>query len=220
MLKNISRHARHPLSCGHMNKGVFIVMEGPDGSGTTSQSKLLAERLTNEGHEVVLTAEPTTGPIGVFIRNQLSTAGNSVTAAALQLLFTADRAWHVDTVIQPALDAGKVVIAERYGMSTVFYGDATGLDAKWLEAANDKFLKPDLLIVTLPSFEVAIERINRRKERDIMEEKVELQRRIHTLYRQYTVDHPESPLVDTSGSMEESAEEIYRHVMGVIEKKK
>lgn len=203
-----------------MTRGVFIVMEGPDGSGTTSQSKILAERLTQEGHDVLLTAEPTTGPIGVFIRNQLSTAGNSVTAAALQLLFTADRAWHVDTVIQPALDAGKVVIAERYGISTVFYGDATGLDAKWLEAANDKFLKPDLLIVTLPSFDIAIDRINKRGGKDIMEEKVELQRRIHDLYRQYTVDHPESPLVDTSGTIEESAAEIHGIVTKAIAAKK
>lgn len=203
-----------------MQKGVFIVLEGPDGSGTTSQSKLLAERLQQEGHDVLLTAEPTTGPIGVFIRNQLSTSGNSVTAGALQLLFTADRAWHVDTVIEPALKEGKIVIAERYGISTVIYGEATGIDGKWLEAANDKFLKPDLLIVTLPQFDIAIERINKRKEKDIMEEKVELQRRIHDLYRAYAANHPECPLVDTSGTLEESAEHIYRVVSAAIAAKR
>lgn len=195
------------------------MLEGPDGSGTTSQSKLLAERLLKEGHDVLLTAEPTTGPIGVFIRNQLSTSGNSVTAGALQLLFTADRAWHVDTVIEPALKEGKIVIAERYSISTVIYGEATGIDGKWLEAANDKFLKPDLLIVTLPQFEIAIERINKRKEKDIMEEKVELQRRIHDLYRAYAAGHPECPLVDTSGTIEESAEEIYKKVIAAIGQK-
>jgi len=203
-----------------MGNGVFIVLEGPDGSGTTSQSKLLAERLRKEGHDVLLTAEPTTGPIGVFIRNQLSVSGNSVTAGALQLLFTADRAWHVDTVIQPALDAGKVVVCERYGISTVIYGSATGLDGEWLAAANDKFLKPDLLIVTLPQFDIAIQRINARKEKDIMEEKVELQRRIHDLYRAFATAHPECPLVDTSSTLEQSAEEIYRHVSAAIDAKK
>ncbi len=203
-----------------MHNGVFIVLEGPDGSGTTSQSKLLAERLQKEGHDVLLTAEPTTGPVGVFIRHQLSVSGNSVTAGALQLLFTADRAWHVDTVIEPALKEGKVVVCERYGISTVIYGDATGLDGKWLEAANDKFLKPDLLIVTLPRFELAIERINKRKEKDIMEEKVELQRRIHDLYRAYAAAHPECPLIDTSGTLEESAEQIHRVVSEAISRKK
>jgi len=203
-----------------MTDGLFVVLEGPDGSGTTSQAKLLADRLASEGHDVLLTAEPTTGPIGVFIRNQLSTSGNSVTSAALQLLFTADRAWHVDTVIEPALKEGKIIIAERYSISTVFYGEALGLDAKWLEEANAKFRKPDLLIVTLPQFDIAIERINRRKEKDIMEEKVELQRRIHASYRKYADEHPESPLVDTSGTLEQSAEEIYALVQDAIESKK
>ncbi len=203
-----------------MNKGVFIVLEGPDGSGTTSQSKLLAERLQKEGHDVLLTAEPTTGPIGVFIRQQLSTSGNNVTAGALQLLFTADRAWHVDTVIEPALKEGKIVVCERFGISTVIYGEATGLDGTWLAEANGKFPKPDLLIVTLPDFDVAIQRINARKEKDIMEEKVELQRRIHDLYRQYAAEHPEWPLVDTTKTLEESAEEIYSHVLRAIGSKK
>ena len=196
-----------------MATGTFIVLEGPDGSGTTSHCKLLAERLTKEGKDVFLTAEPTTGPIGTFIRQQLSKEGNSVTSAALQLLFTADRAWHVEQVIQPALAEGKTVICERFSMSTVVYGEALGLDAAWLAAANDTFPKPDLLLVTLPDFETALRRINERATKDIMEEKIDLQRRLNDLYRSHATESG-AIIIDTSGNMQEVAETIYQTFIG------
>ncbi len=115
----------------------LIILEGPDGSGTTTHSALLAETLRKEGRDVLLTCEPTDGPIGRFIRGELSKEKID-SPAALQLLFTADRAWHVDTVIRPALEAGKTVITDRFSLSTIVYGEALGIDKEWLESMNKK----------------------------------------------------------------------------------
>lgn len=182
----------------------LLVLEGPDGAGTTKHSALLAERLRKQGRDVVLTAEPTDGPIGEQIRAMLK--GNHLPdAKALQLLFCADRADHVARVIQPALDAGKTVITDRYSLSTIVYGAAQGLDTGWLQSVNAAFPKPDLMFLLLPPFAVCAERIGRRATKDQFEVDA-FQKKVYAEYE--NAKSSEMIVVDTAGPVEDVAGKI------------
>jgi dTMP kinase len=190
--------------------GTYIVFEGPDGSGTTSHSSLLANRLQDQGKTVLLTAEPTGGPIGSFIRQQLSIKAG-IPASALQLLFCADRAMHLERTVKPALERGETVISDRSYLSTLAYGEALGLDVSWLEGVNEPFLKPDLLLLALPPLSVCLERLGSRNERDILEED-SLQTRVHRAYENMASLNPGWKVVDTSGSIDDTAHVILSEV--------
>ncbi len=182
--------------------GRFIVFEGPDGSGTTTHSTALAERLRSRGISVLHTFEATDGPIGTYIRGKLREGG--IPGNALQLLFTADRAWHVENVLKPALERGETIICDRYSLSTVIYGSAQGFERSWLEAMNDTFIKPDLLLLALPPFEVCMERLGKR-DKDIIEADDSLQKRVYDLYAAHAKILPSTCVVDTSGQKEDVA---------------
>lgn len=184
----------------HMS-GRFIVLEGPDGSGTTMHTSLLAERLRTSGATVLQTCEPTPGPIGLFIREHLKK--QTLPSDALQLLFTADRAWHLAQDVLPALEQGSTVISDRYWLSTVVYAEALGLNASGLEQMNKTFKEPDAQIVLLPPFEVCLERLGKRAERDILETD-SIQKRVYDGYVKYC-DIYGIPVIDSSGSVEETA---------------
>ncbi len=188
-------------------KGTFIVLEGPDGSGTTTHTKLLAERLLKEGRDVLLTAEPTNSEIGKFIREQLKLK-TIPSASALQLLFCADRAAHIETVIKPALAAGKTVISDRYVISTLVYGEALGLDPDWLLQVNTPFLEPDVMMIALPAFHVCKERVLKRRQLEVFEN-TKFMQKVWDLYDRVLSDDPTIKHIDTGTSLEASAKEIY-----------
>jgi dTMP kinase len=171
---------------------------------------LLAETLKAQGEEVVLTAEPTDSPIGKFIREQLQ-AKSVECPSALQLLFCADRAWHIEKVIKPALAAGKTVISDRYVISTLIYGEALGLDPDWLVRVNTPFLEPDLMIIALPPLRVCIERIMKRKQLDVFEN-TRFQKKVYDLYEKAGAEDDAAVVIDTSGEREDVAKEILRAV--------
>jgi dTMP kinase len=123
---------------------MFIVFEGIDGCGKSTHARLLAKWLTESGRQVVKTAEPTKGRIGSLIREVLS-GKEKAHPRTLALLFTADRAEHVEE-IRAALAAGKIVVCERYVYSTVAYQSAQGLDRGWLMRLNDFAVKPDMVL--------------------------------------------------------------------------
>lgn len=187
-----------------MTNAPYIVLEGPDGGGSTTHARLLCETLRNKGFDIVQTAEPTTGPIGTTIRAELR--GKGIPGDALQMLYSADRAWHMAKVVRPGLDAGKVVVGERCHLSTLVYGEALGLDVPWLEAMNAKFVEPDLMLVLMPPFEVCAARLGIR-DRDMLEAD-SIQRKVHAAYSHYMASHPEALLVDTSGDIAPVAAEI------------
>jgi dTMP kinase len=110
--------------------GYFITLEGPDGSGKTTQARMLAEWLREQGYEVVLTREPGGTDIGDQIRDVLHDLRNTAMDARTEiLLYSASRAQHVAQLIRPALAAGKIVISDRYADSTLAYqGYGRGLD--------------------------------------------------------------------------------------------
>ncbi len=136
-------------------KGKFIVLEGPDRCGKSTQAKLLYNYLLERGCDAVLTREPGGTPTAERIRQIVLEPGLDVRPVAELLLYEASRAQHTQEKIIPALQAGKIVICERYTMSTCAYqGYARGLDLKLIETVNHiatTGLKPDLTLVFLMS---------------------------------------------------------------------
>ncbi|GAA2019084.1 hypothetical protein GCM10009740_03920 [Terrabacter terrae] len=141
--------------------GLFVCFEGGDGAGKTTQVRLLREVLQQQGREVVVTRQPGGTPLGEQIR-ALVLHGDHVSPRAEALLFAADKAHHVDQLIRPALDEGKVVITDRYVDSSITYqgaGRALGRDEimalqHWAVGG----LLPDLTIVLDVTPEVGRER--------------------------------------------------------------
>ena len=105
-------------------RGLWITLEGGDGSGKTTQSALLEDWLRGQGREVVRTREPGGSEVGTLIRNIVLHHRGDVAPRAEALLYAADRAHHVETVVRPALDRGAVVIQDRYLDSSVAYQGA------------------------------------------------------------------------------------------------
>ncbi len=120
------------------DKGIFITFEGPEGSGKSTQSTLLADALKKKGHDVIHTREPGGTAIGQQIRSILLNPENTAMARMTEvLLFVADRSQHLAEKIQPALDAGKIVICDRYVDSTTAYQiGGRNLDPTLIESLN------------------------------------------------------------------------------------
>lgn len=143
-------------------RGRLIVVEGVDGAGTTTQSRLLGERLAAEGGKVHVTAEPSRGPVGALVRQILTRrvvgAEGPFDAAALALLFAADRLDHHAVEIAPKLAAGIDVVSDRYTLSSLAYqGLATG-DRAWVEAVNARAPVADVTLFLRASPAVALRR--------------------------------------------------------------
>jgi len=131
-----------------MCRGLLIALEGVDGSGKTTQAEMLAASLEKDGHQVVLTREPTNGPTGQKLLAYLAGPSRHMSPAEELQLFMEDRREHVDQVIKPALKQGKVVITDRYYYSSVAYQGSLGLDPNDILAANEAFApRPDLVFL-------------------------------------------------------------------------
>jgi len=193
MTQSVSPISRASES-GRRFPGLFVVVEGIDGCGSTTHAKLLARAIKNRGAEVVLTCEPSTGPIGSMIRQVLQrrlfvpdAAGpRNFAWSTMALLFAADRMDHLDSTVAPALRAGSVVISDRYDLSSLAYQSVTahtGSDAiPWIRELNTQALRPDLTIVIDVPAEVAEERRRTRGGVEEMFEARELQARLATVY--------------------------------------
>lgn len=156
--------------------GFLLVIEGIDGAGKTTQAEAVAEVLRARGLEVVRSHEPTDGPWGRRIRESAVTGRMSPEEEARA--FMQDRREHVERVIRPALDEGKVVILDRYYFSTAAYQGARGLDPDRLLRENEAFaVEPHLLaLIDLPA-EVGLRRVGHRDGRaNEFETLVQLQR--------------------------------------------
>ena len=144
-----------------MSQGLFIVIEGIDGTGKSTQSKRLAEWFRSRGRAVVLSREPTDGPWGKKLRES-ATTGRLSAEEELEC-FLNDRGEHVEMSIKPALAEGKVVILDRYYFSTMAYQGARGFDPAEIRRRNEAFApQPDLLLILDLSVESAHSRIGAR----------------------------------------------------------
>lgn len=171
--------------------GKLITFEGLDGSGQTTQAKLLTLWLTQKaGLETRYTKEPTSGPIGSILKRALAQPKRSkpeadlaLNPATLALLFAADRLDHLEREILPLLQEGTHVVSDRYTLSSLAY-QAVELDPKWIRSINRHALKPDLTIFLRVPLETCLERIrNRHPEPELYENATTLQR-VERRYRQ------------------------------------
>jgi len=158
------------------HQGKFIVFEGLDGSGTTTQANLLFKYFKKQGKKVFLTGEPTRSLIGGLIEGQISGDWQS-SPECLQLLFTADRAHHLEKGIIPLLKKGITVICTRYILSTLAYGNSEIKDEKWLMEINKKFIWPDLTFLLKVSPKACIQRIKKERfHKELFEEEDKLKK--------------------------------------------
>ena len=145
-----------------MKKGKFIVLEGPDRCGKSTQAKMLVNYLLEQGKDVLLTREPGGTPTAERIRQIVLEPGAEVSPMTELLLYEASRAQHTEEKILPALKAGKTVLCERYTMSTCAYqGYGRGIDLKIIDTLNriaTVGLKPDITLVFLMSDKYFTER--------------------------------------------------------------
>jgi len=156
--------------------GKFIVIEGLDGSGSSTQIFRVTDFLKETGKKIHITKEPTNNLIGGLIRGQLSGDWKS-SPECLQLLFAADRAHHLEKEIIPLLKKGVTVISDRYFFSTVAFGSAEIKDRKWLININDRFILPDLTILIKVSPEICIKRMRESRFRiELFEERKKLEK--------------------------------------------
>jgi dTMP kinase len=170
-------------------RGRFLVIEGIDGAGTTTQARLLGERLKREGRRVHVTAEPSGGPIGALIRQVLSgrlrgrAPDGPFDAESLALLFAADRLDHARSEILPALEAGVDVVSDRYTLSSLAYQALTTGDPRWVAAINARAPAPDVTILLKVVPEVAFaRRVSASHSREIYE-RAAFQRRVAAAYQ-------------------------------------
>lgn len=148
-------------------RGVFICIEGIDASGKTTHARRLVENLRSKAFDAVYTTEPTSGEIGKIIRTNILQSQERVPSVIEALLFAVDRIEHVENMVKPALQEGKIVISDRYVYSSLAYQGAAGLDLKWIEEINKFAIPPDLAIyIDIPA-EVVFERL--RREKSVME---------------------------------------------------
>lgn len=197
---------------------LFIALEGLDGAGTTTQRDLLADALRELGHSVHVTHEPSQGPIGKTIRDILAGAWAPFDERALALLFAADRLDHLTREIEPALASGKVVITDRYTLSSLAY-QARKRGLPWITSINAKAREPDLTIFLEVSVDVCMQRLAHRDTTQDIFEREDVLWDVHARYRGVLDDRKDDPRVvriDGEQSIEAVAAAVYESVFATL----
>jgi dTMP kinase len=211
-----------------MPRGLFITLEGLDGSGKTTQINRLAAWLDKRGHELVLTRQPGGTATGERIRAlALDSRSTFLAPMAEMALMFADRAQAIAEVIQPALAAGKIVLCDRFTDSTEAYqgggrelGSASVLELHRILCGN---LQPDLTLLLLPGLEVSLHRARRRNQRVVEQtgtdegrfeqEQEGFYRRVWQKYQQIAAREPERViLIEGDLNIDEVHEQIVEAV--------
>jgi dTMP kinase len=172
-------------------KGAFIVIEGLDGSGKTTQAKLLAAKL-KKSHGAVYTAEPSQGRIGKFIRSRILYGDSRLPTSVEALLFAADRIEHIQNEVSPTLEKGYLVVSDRYVYSSLAYQGSAELNLEWIQTINQHAMKPNLALFIDVDPETVIGRLRRKKS---VMENLETQRKVREVYLKY-VENGELTRID------------------------
>ncbi|MCL2172128.1 MAG: dTMP kinase [Nitrososphaerota archaeon] len=194
-------------------KGIFICIEGLDGSGKSTQAKLLTKKLCKAGYNAVFTAEPSQGKIGKLVRKCLFEKERLPTTVEA-LLFAADRIEHVKNTVVPALTEGKIVISDRYVYSSLAYQGSAGLDLTWIETINANAKKPDLSIFIDVAPEIVLERLKRKKS---VMENLQTQLHVYEIYQKY-VARGELKKIDGAKSKKDVLNALYAEVVCFLKK--
>lgn len=200
------------------HRGLFVALEGADGSGKSTQAALLAERLKAEGRDVVLTFEPGATPLGKRIRSLLLDDADAVEPIAEALLMSADRAQHVAEVIVPALARGAVVVSDRYIPSSLAYqGAARGLGVEVIRSLNEWAsggLVPDVVIVLDVTETVAAARCTGTPDR-LEREQFTFHEQVRRTYRELAQNN-NWLLVDAVADRHTIADHIWEEVRRIL----
>jgi dTMP kinase len=202
-------------------KGRFVVLEGIDGAGTTTQVAKLAERLRADGGlPVRATREPSDGPIGSLVRQVLTgrivaPEGRAPGWATMALLFAADRMDHVESDIEPFLATGGVMISDRYDASSLAYqsvssGSGGEKAVEWIRSLNRHAMRPDLTIVLDLAPDLAATRRATRGEPAQLYEQNEVQRALAAFYRDLAKHMPNDRIVVVDGKG--TVDDVHRRV--------
>lgn len=202
-----------------MAAGGFVVFEGLDGSGKTTQMARIQKRLTRAGIHTVTTCEPTDGPVGSLIRQML--AGRiAIDPRTLAALFAADRTDHLvnpETGVEALVKKGKTVLCDRYYFSSYAY-HARDMDLAWiitLNAVNAQILKPDLTLFIDVVPETCLERIKAGRNRLDMFEKIDILTQVRDNYFvafERLRDQETVVVVDGNASEDAVEQSIWQHV--------
>lgn len=200
-----------------MAEGLFITFEGADGCGKTTQLMLLAKYLKSQGRDVVVTREPGARGLGEKIREILLNYDGEVSSQAEAFLFLADRAQHIDVIVNPAVKSGKIVLCDRHTDSSVAYqGYGRGLDIERINMLNNIATggrKPDLTFVFDIDVETSMKRVG--SEKDRMESAgMEFFNRVRNGYLEIAKQEPERVKVVNAAR---SIEDIHKDVVAFYE---
>lgn len=194
-------------------RGKFITFEGIDGSGKSTQLRLLADDLRFRGYNVLTTQQPGGTPLGRRLREAFLETDENVSPMAELLLFAADRAQHVEFLIKPALADGKIVISDRYADATTAYqGAGRGFDATTIKQVIKLAtggLKPDLTLFFDLPVSVGLQRTTKRDESGELKnrmdkENIEFYERVRKAYLEIIAKEPKRfRVIDATVSREE-----------------
>lgn len=213
-------------------RGLFLTFEGPDGSGKSTQARMLAERLRAEGYGVLESVEPGGTPIGQQIRSiLLDPVNHELRPVAELLLMFACRAQNVEEWILPALAEGKIVVSDRFTDSSIAYqGAARGLG--WETVLDvDRIachgLVPDLTLCIDIDTETGLSRAHSRNRRNddrsearIDEQSIEFHHKVRAAYHELAQQEPHRfRLIDGQGSQGAIAEKVWHEVAGLLREK-
>jgi dTMP kinase len=208
--------------------GVFIVLEGPDGSGKSVQARTLAQRLRERGLQVTHSREPGGTELGEQVRHIVNDPGPTLRGPKADvLLYSAARAQHVDEVICPALEAGHVVVCDRYATSTMAYqGYGSGMDRDLLSRIGEwvtDSLRPDLVVLLDVSPQTGLDRraagdvdeLTRWEDESRFD--LDFHTRVREGYLEMAAAEPDRWVVlDGSGTIDDVAAEVDRVVSAVL----
>ncbi|MCC6033961.1 MAG: dTMP kinase [Desulfurococcaceae archaeon] len=194
------------------NRGVFIVLEGIDGSGKTSVASMIINELSIKGFKTLYTFEPTDSEIVNLVKTKL---GDLRDPYIDTLTFALDRLLHVKSKIIPALEQGYVVVCDRYYYSSVAYQGAQGAPIEWILEVNKWILKPDIAIYLDVEPAIAIKRKSGISSRFPEFEKLELQYKIREIYLKL-VELGLLVLIDASRSLNDVYSDVRKLVFKTI----
>ncbi len=197
-----------------MDSGKFIIIEGIDGSGKSTQCKLIADFLKSKGYEVVLTKEPTDFETGQFIRQVLRGEKGQLHPLEFQKLYVKDREEHLEKIVEPALSKGKIVISDRYFFSTIAYG-SIDLPVETLEQLNSHFRVPDMTIMLDIPIEESLRRISNVRNIEFFENENKLAKVMKT-YQTFQEKYPNIHILDGTKSLEMVTEDIKALITSIL----
>ena len=206
-------------------KGLFIVMEGPDGSGKTTQKNLLEQYLKEAGYECLITREPGGTVIGEEVRELiLNPEYKEMSPVTEMLLYAASRAQLVHEVIGPALEAGRIVISDRFVDSSIVYqGIARNLGISTVAAVNAPGIgiyRPDGIFFIDLSEAEGIRRKKNQKKLDRMEQEgIDFHHLVSEGYRKVLAERPEVIKIDGGKDIDVIQKKIRNHVDELLKKK-